>query len=67
MLTTIQHASPKNPSHIIEAADGSDDEENPGDSDNDPAPDLMDVNDEDEEDLEENAEDELRESIATMN
>jgi hypothetical protein len=64
---TIQHAFPKNPNHIIKAADGSDDEENLRDSNNNPAPDLMDVEDEDEEDLEENAEDELCELIATMN
>lgn len=56
---TIQHESPKNPSHIIEAADGSDDEE----LNESPAPDLTDVDDEDEDDHEESAEDELRESI----
>jgi hypothetical protein len=67
---TVQHPSLKNPNHIIEAADGSDDK----DPDDDIAPDLMDVDDDDEEEheesekeLEESAEDELRESLANMN
>jgi len=56
---TIQHESPKNPSHIIKAADGSDDKE----LNKSPAPDLTDVDDKDEDNHKESAEDKLHESI----
>lgn len=50
-----QHVSPKNPNHVIELADGSDDEESDGTP-------VVNDNDGEESEHEENAEEELRES-----
>jgi hypothetical protein len=58
-MDIVQGEHPLNPNHIIEAADGSDDE-----PEGDPAPDLIEIDDEDEEEPEkpeESAESELGE------
>jgi hypothetical protein len=60
--STTQHASPKNPNHIIESVDGGDDE-NGLETESQ----ATDVDDKDEEPEYESAEDELRESITKLN